>query len=193
MSARALAVTRAWQHGQLARNSAMRVVTGRIRGMSNVVVLFREALPGLAEHRAARAALGVDAAGRIGVLGELACHAGPALARRLARRGLGVRFLPARGRQRGVVRRFRRLTELGFQLGDAGVQRFQKRKQLVDALVLGGVLCQQPVDPRHQRCQEMGISGTRRIGPSLRHGERESARRSGHNTSDPVTTPQKGE
>jgi hypothetical protein len=34
MSAGALAVTRALQQGQVARNSSMRVVTGRIGGMS---------------------------------------------------------------------------------------------------------------------------------------------------------------
>jgi hypothetical protein len=49
-------------------------------------------------------------------------------ARRLGRRRLGVRLLPARGRQRGVVRRLGRLAEFGFELGDAGEESFVLRK-----------------------------------------------------------------
>jgi hypothetical protein len=135
-----------------------------------MIVLFRQLLPGLAEHGAARAALGVEAARRIRLLGELACSAGTALARRLGCRRLGIRLLPARRRQRGVVRRLGRLPELGFQLGDAGVQGGNLRQQLP-------VLPQQAVDTRqqlaHQRLQAISIE---RIKPLGRHPELESAR-----------------
>jgi hypothetical protein len=69
--------------------------------------------------------------------------------------------VPARRRQRGVVRCFARLAELGFQLGDAGV------------LCLD--LCEQLVDPRqqllHQRLQAVTIQ---RIKLPGRHPELES-------------------
>ena len=46
-------------------------------------------------------------------------------------------------------------------------------------------LRQELVDPRQQRRHQMGAIAARRIDLSLRHGERESARRSRLNTSDP--------
>ena len=137
----------------------------------DMVVLSREVLPGLPEHDTARTELGIEAARRVGVLGELARDAGAALARRLGRRRLGVRLLPARRRQRGVGGRFGRSAKLAFELGYAGVQHRDLRQQLVD--------------PRQQRRHEMGVIGARRIDLSLRHDERESARRGGLNTSDP--------
>jgi hypothetical protein len=70
----------------------------------DMVVLFGELLPGLAECGTAHTALGIEASCRVRGLGELACNAGPVLARRFACwRRLGIRLLPARRRQRGVV------------------------------------------------------------------------------------------
>ena len=55
-----------------------------------MIVLLRELLSGFAEHGAARAALGVEASRRVGILGQLARNARPALAPRLDRRRPGV-------------------------------------------------------------------------------------------------------
>jgi hypothetical protein len=71
------------------------------------------------------------------------------------------------------------------RLASSCVQRLHLRQQFVDALVPGGELRQQLVDPRQQRRHQMGTIATRRIILSLRHGERESTRRSRLNTSDP--------
>ena len=54
-----------------------------------------------------------------------------------------VGLLPARRRQRRVVRRLRRLTAAAFEFGDAGVERLDLCEQLVD-------LRQQPADQRIQ-------------------------------------------
>jgi hypothetical protein len=54
------------------------------------------------------------------MLGKHARHAGAALALRLGCRRLGdIGLLPARGRQRGVVRRLGRFARLAFKLRDA--------------------------------------------------------------------------
>ena len=150
-----------------------------------MIVLFREVLPGFSEHGTARTALGVEASRRVWLFGELARDAGSALTLRLHRRRLGVRLLTARRRQRRVTWRFRRSAELDFELGDAGVQRLHLCEQFVDTVVPGGDLRQEPVDPSQHRRHEIGAIGARRIDLSMRHGERESARRSGLNTSDP--------
>src|SRR5271154_6625343 len=84
----------------------------------NMIVLLREFLSGVAQHGAAGTVLGEEASRRAWILGQLARDTGPALAPPLDRRRLGVRLLPARRRQRGIVRRLRRSTALGFQLGD---------------------------------------------------------------------------
>jgi hypothetical protein len=62
---------------------------------------------------------------------------------------------------------------------------FTCAEQFVDAVVPGGDLRQELVDPRQHRRHERGAIGVRRIDLSLPHGERESARRTGLNTSDP--------
>ncbi len=128
-----------------------------------MIVLFGEVLPDCVEHGAACAALRVEAARRVRALRERACDARPALALWLGCRRLGVRLLPARGRQRGVVRCLGWLAKPGFELGDAGVLCRNLREQLVD--------------PRqqllHQRLQAVGIG---RIGLLGRHPELESAR-----------------
>jgi hypothetical protein len=49
----------------------------------------------------------------------------------------------------------------------------------------GGDLHHEPVDPRQQRRHHLGATTARRINLSLRHGERESARRTWLNPSDP--------
>jgi len=95
-----------------------------------MIALFRELLPSLAEHGATCATLGVETARHVRRLGELARHAGAALALRFGCRRLGIHLLPARRRQRGVVRRLGRLDELGFQLGDAGQQPLDLGQQL---------------------------------------------------------------
>src|ERR1700686_3267307 len=67
MSAGASAVTRALQHGHVARNRLIRVVIGLIGGRST----WSQALAScLCERGAARAALGVDVACRVRVLCE---------------------------------------------------------------------------------------------------------------------------
>ncbi len=121
----------------------------------------------------------------VGILGRLARDAGPTLAPPLDRWRLGVRVLTARRRQRGIVRRLRRSVALDFKLGDPGVQRLHLRQQFVDAVVPGGDLRHEAVDPRQQRRHKLGAITTPRINLSLRHGERESARRTRLNTSDP--------
>ncbi len=128
-----------------------------------MIVLFRQLLPGLAEHGATCAALGIEAARHVRALGETARDAGAALARRLARRRCGIRLLPARRRQRGVVRRLGGLPELGFQLGDAGQQPLDLSQQL-------RVLLNQ------RREQPRRAVVVRRIGRLLRHAALESAR-----------------
>jgi hypothetical protein len=150
-----------------------------------VIVLLREDLPGFVEFSAARTALGVEASCRVGVLGQLARDAGPALALLLGRRRLGVRLLPARRRHRGIVRRLRRSAEIGFEFSDAGVLSLHLRQQFVDALIPGGDLRHKLVDPRHKRRHQIGVSSARRIVLALPHGERESSRRSRLNNSDP--------
>jgi hypothetical protein len=62
---------------------------------------------------------------------------------------------------------------------------FHLRQQFVDAVVPGGDLRYEPVDPRQQRRHQLGAITAQRINLSLRHGERESARRTRLNTSDP--------
>jgi hypothetical protein len=93
-----------------------------------MIVLLRKLLSGFAEYGAARTAPGVEASRRAGLLGQLARGAGPAFALRLGRRRLGVRLLHARRRR------------LGFELGNACVQRLHLCQQFVDALVPGGEL-----------------------------------------------------
>jgi hypothetical protein len=121
----------------------------------------------------------------VGILGQLARDAGATLAPPLARWWLGVRLLPARRRHRGIIRRLRRSTELGFEFGDTDVLRLHQRQQFVDTLVSGGDLRHKLVDPRKQRRYQIGAVSTRRIILSLRHGERESVRHGPLNTSDP--------
>jgi hypothetical protein len=150
-----------------------------------MIVLLRELLSGFAEHGAAPMALGVEASCHVGLLGQLARDARAALALRLDRRRLGVHLLPARRRQRGIVRCLRRSAKLDFEFGDAGVQRLHLCQQFVDALVPGGDLRHEPIDTRQQRRHLMGAIIARRIVLSLRHSERESARRTRLNTSDP--------
>jgi hypothetical protein len=129
----------------------------------DVIVRFRELLPDLAEHGAARTPLGVEAARRIRAFGKRARDAGAAFARRPGRLRPGVRLLPARRRQRGVVRRLGGLAKLGFELGHTSEELL--------------VLNEQLVDPRqqllHQRLQAVGIERIDLLG---RHPELESAR-----------------
>ena len=64
--------------------------------------------------------------------------------------------------------------------------------QLVDALVLGGDLRQEPIDPCQQRRHQMGAIAARRMDDlSLRHGDRESALPSPSRAQTRVTTPQR--
>src|SRR5271157_6036944 len=94
----------------------------------------REFLACLFERDATRAALGVDVACRVRVLGERSRRARMAFAgfphpRRLR----DVPLLTARRRQRRVSGVSRRLAMLGLKLGNAGQQRLVLRHQLVDA------------------------------------------------------------
>jgi hypothetical protein len=146
-----------------------------------MIVLVREVLPGCIEHGAARTALGVEASRRVGVFDELARDAGTALALRLDRRRFGVPLLTTRRQKRRVVWRLRRRAELGFELGDAGVQRRYLREQFGDARVPGRDLHQQLIDLRQHR--RFGAAGTPRFVLSLPHGECESPRRTTLNTS----------
>ena len=132
-----------------------------------MIVLLREFLSGVAQHGAAGTVLGEEASRRAWILGQLARDTGPALAPPLDRRRLGVRLLPARRRQRGIVRRLRRSTALGFQLGDPVVQHLHLRQQFVDAVVPGGYLRHEPVDPRQQRRHQLGAITAQRINLSL--------------------------
>ena len=185
ISAGALAVTRALQQRQGGAEQLDARRDRPDRRNVDMIVLLREFLSGFAEHGAARTVLGVEAPRRVGMLGQLARNAGPALAPPLVCRRLDVRLLTARRRQRGIVRRLRGATALGFKLGNAGVQRLHLRQQVVNALVPGGELRQEQVDPRQQCRHQMGAITARRIILSLRHGERESARRSPLTISDP--------
>jgi hypothetical protein len=63
-----------------------------------MIVLSRQLLPGCAEHGSARAALGIEAASCIGMLGKPPCDTGPAPARRLGGRGSAtLAFCPRDG------------------------------------------------------------------------------------------------
>ena len=64
--------------------------------------------------------------------------------------------------------------------------------QFVDAVVPGGDLHHQPVDPRQQRRHQLGATTARRINLSLRHGERESARRTRPNLLRPGSQRRRG-
>jgi len=70
-----------------------------------MIVLLREFLSGFAEHGTAGTVLSEEASRRVGILDQLARDTGPAFAPPLDRRRLRVRLLPARRRQRGIVRR----------------------------------------------------------------------------------------
>jgi len=124
----------------------------------DMIVLLREFLSGFAEHGAARTVLGVEASRRVGLLGQLARDAGPALAPPLDRRRLGVRLLP---RAKAAARNCPAFSAVRPRLASnsamAGVQRLHLRQQLVDALIPGGDLRQEPVDPRQQRRHQMGV------------------------------------
>ena len=50
-----------------------------------------------------------------------------------------VRLLPLRGRQTGIVRRFRRLTKLCFEIGDSPLGRLKPLPQRPDQGILLGV------------------------------------------------------
>ena len=143
-----------------------------------MIVLLREFLSGFAEHGAAGTVLSEEASRRVGFLGQLARDAGPALALPLDCRLLGVRLLPARRRQRGIVRRLRRSAALGFELGDAGVQRLHLRQQFVDP--------RQQLE--QQRLQALSIERIKRLG---RHPELESAPKA-PTTSEPESNRRRG-
>ncbi len=140
-----------------------------------VVVSARELLIGCLERCPACTALGLDVARDIGVRTELARDTGTAAARRLLRRldiGLGRR----RRRLRGIVRRFRRRAELGFEFGDVGVERGDLREEIVDASEQRRILRH---DPKHHRLQVV----VERIDLIGRHPELKSARAPALNTS----------
>jgi hypothetical protein len=99
------------------------------RWQIDVVVGGDVGLIGLRKPSAAAVAgLGVDLAHLIGIRVERARHARPAFARRLGRIGT-IGLLAARGRQRGIVGSFGRDVQLGFERGDASVQRQDQRDQ----------------------------------------------------------------
>ena len=150
-----------------------------------MIVFLRQFLSGFAEFGAARTVLGEEAPRCVGILGQLARDARAALAQLLAPKRLGVPLLPARRRQRGIVRRPRRSATLSFEFEDTHVLRLHQRQQFVNTSVPRGDLRNEPVNPHKQRRHQIGAFSTRRIVLSLRHGERESARRSPLNTSHP--------
>jgi hypothetical protein len=105
----------------------------------------REFLACLCERGTARAALGVDVACPVRVLGERSRRARTALAGFLHPRLLrDVPLLTARRWQRRVVRRLRRLAVLSLEVRDAGPQRLVLCEQLLDARREPADLLQQP-------------------------------------------------
>jgi hypothetical protein len=154
MSAGGFAVTRALQHGQVARilRQAQEIDPCRDRldrRQIDMVEGPREFLACRCERGAARAALGVDVACCVRIFCERSRRARMAFAGLLhLRRFRDVLLLAARRRQRGVVRRLRRLAMQGLKLGITGQQRFVLRQQLRDACRELAVLPQQL---QHQR------------------------------------------
>jgi len=144
-----------------------------------MIVLLREFLSGFAEHGAARTAFGIEASRRVGVLGQFACDAGPAffalqfILRLAARR----RLLPARRRQRGLP---------GVFGGPPSLASSSAMRLFCAFTCASNRRCahlwRRPV-PRVDRYAPAATPPDRRpslLGESffsLRHGERESARR----------------
>ena len=149
---------------------------GLDRRQVDVIVGMRQDLIGGRHRRAARAALGIDVARHVRVRAQLASHARPPLAPFLSGcRWSDVGLLPARRRQRRVVRRLRRLTATPLELGDAGVQSFDLGEQIVDL--------------RQQRPQQrIGAGLVERIRCLGSHPELESVRHNQINATDASQT-----
>ena len=134
---------------------------GLDRWQVDVIVGVCERLIRRRHRRTARAALGVDIARHVRIRAQLARDARPALAALRLRSRRGVGLVPARWRQRRVRRRLRRPTGAALELGDAGVQSFDLREQIVDL--------------RQQRPQQrIGAGPVERIGCLGSHPELES-------------------
>jgi hypothetical protein len=90
-----------------------------------------------------------------GFLASLRATPGRPLRGRLTARGAAFAFRPREGGSEELSGVFGGAA-LDFELGDPGVKRLHLRQQFVDALVPGGDLCQELIDPRQQRRHKMG-------------------------------------
>jgi len=148
------------------------------RRQFDVVVGVHQFLIGGRHRRAAAAMLGEDVARHVGFFAQRTGHARMALAALLLRCPFGdVGLLAARRRQRGIVRRLRRLAELGFEFRNASEELGVLREQFVEPTKQRSVLRH---DPKHHRLQVV----IERIECLGWHPELESAPRAAHNAAE---------